>query len=116
MSMLSNPYADNDDVARLYPHVRPGYPRDLVQSLIPDQPSVTIADIGAGTGKLTGLLLALGSQEQRLWAVEPSPSMRAELISQFPQLSASIISGTAEATGLPTHSCDTIFIVKAGTG
>ena len=49
---------------------RPGYPRAAVDGLAAD---ATVLDLGAGTGKLTGVLVeAFG----RVVAVEPAAAMR----------------------------------------
>jgi len=62
-------------VAEDYERWRPGYPEDAVAWLLPPG-AREVADVGAGTGKLTGLLLARGLQ---VTAVEPDPAMLAVL-------------------------------------
>jgi SAM-dependent methyltransferase len=63
-------------VAGEYARWRPGYPDGAVAWLSPRRPA-RVADVGAGTGKLTSLLLAQGLQVE---AVEPDPAMLAVLV------------------------------------
>lgn len=58
-------------------------------------PGRTVVDLGAGTGKLTRLLVPTGA---RVVAVEPSEGMRAELERAVP--AAEVLDGTAEAVPL----------------
>ena len=58
-----------------------------------------VLDLGAGTGKLTAQLAALGAA---VTAVEPDPSMLAELRRQLPSVQAS--GGSAESIPLPDGS------------
>jgi SAM-dependent methyltransferase len=64
-----------------------------------------VLDLGAGTGKLTSGLLALGLE---VVAVEPSPKMRA-LIAP----SADVRAGTAEAIPLEDAAVDAVFVGQA---
>jgi SAM-dependent methyltransferase len=63
-----------------------------------------VLDLGAGTGKLTQVLVALGAH---VTAVEPDESMLAELRRSLPDVSA--ISGSAEAIPLPDASVDAVL-------
>lgn len=90
--------------APLYGCVRPAYPQEAVDAVCGSYATGTIADIGAGTGKLTGLLLERGAQ---VVAVEPSVAMREQLhalLGRIPHLQ--IIAATAEDTTLPDDSVD----------
>src|SRR5262245_22487525 len=58
-------------VAGEYERARPGYPVDAVRWLVGDTPC-RVVDLGAGTGKLTRGLVALGHD---VTAVEPSEEM-----------------------------------------
>ena len=58
-------------VADVYERSRPGYPEDAVRWLVGEEPCAVV-DLGAGTGKLTRTLVALGHQ---VTAVEPLPEM-----------------------------------------
>lgn len=82
-----------------YARLRPAYPRELVDWLVGEPAALPVADVGAGTGKLTGLLLDLGHQ---VIAVDPSHDMLAQLRTAYP--SARVRRGTGEATGLPDES------------
>src|SRR4051794_41106525 len=97
----------NDPRTRFEPHAqayamgRPGYPRalgELVASL-----GREVADVGAGTGLATEMLLACGLD---VIAIEPSPAMRAA--ARVP-----VREGSAEATGLPDGSVDVVFAAQA---
>lgn len=71
------------EVAALYDDVRPGYPDGLLETLTAYHGGVpaSVADLGAGTGKATELLLRLGVP---VIAVEPDPRMAAILAGKFP--------------------------------
>jgi len=95
-----------------YVKYRPGYPRQIV-ALMEQAMGLTsshaIADIGAGTGKLTELLLQHGYEVD---AVEPNDPMREaaeSLLGHYPGFRS--IRGTAEASSLPDQCYD--FIVAA---
>ena len=62
-------------VADAYERSRPEYPEDAVRWLAGDAPA-DVVDLGAGTGKLTRGLVALG---HRVTAVEPLPEMLEQL-------------------------------------
>jgi SAM-dependent methyltransferase len=68
-------------VADEYARWRPGYPNDAVAWLSPPRPA-RVADVGAGTGKLTSFLLTQGL---RVEAVEPDPAMLAVLVRDNPE-------------------------------
>lgn len=71
-------------------------------------PVKRVADIGAGTGKLTQDLENLGLTG---YAVEPNDAMRAEGIKLFDGHSSFAWStGTAEVTGLPENSVDWVLM------
>ena len=53
------PYTAFADVAGAYERGRPGYPSEAVRWLVGDEPR-DVVDLGAGTGKLTRTLVALG--------------------------------------------------------
>jgi SAM-dependent methyltransferase len=97
--------------AAAYAEYRPDYPAELLAwALAPLRGSgrLRVVDIGAGTGKLTGGLLA---QDVDVVAVEPDPAMLAELTSRFPQVDAK--SGTAEDIPLPDSSVHAAFAGQA---
>lgn len=98
-----------------YDRIRPGYPDDAVRWLF-DTPalasrapsSVTVADVGAGTGKYTRTLVSAGFKVQ---AVDPSQDMLDQLTRLLPSVPAT--TGTAEQTGLEPASCDAVTVAQA---
>ncbi|WP_433122152.1 class I SAM-dependent methyltransferase [Arthrobacter koreensis] len=98
-----------------YDRIRPGYPNDAVDWLF-DIPSlagrpaasVSVADIGAGTGKYTAALASAGFAVR---AVDPSADMLAQLSRSLPNVPA--VQGTAEHTGLPDSSLDAVTVAQA---
>ena len=71
-------------------------------------PGRTVLDLGAGTGKLTRLLVPTGA---RVIAVEPLAEMRAKLKEVLPGVEA--VDGTAEELPLPDGSVDVITCAQA---
>ncbi|MHA7262606.1 class I SAM-dependent methyltransferase [Arthrobacter sp. TMN-37] len=90
-----------------YDRVRPSYPEEVLEWLVPPAASAA-ADLGAGTGIFTRLLLARGLT---VTAVDPSADMLSVLASRLP--GAHALNGTAEATGLPEASVDLVTIAQA---
>ena len=80
-------------VAELYDRYRPDPPAALAGPL-GDLAGRRVLDVGAGTGKLTRLLVEGGA---RVSAVEPDDAMRAVLVARAPEVEA--VAATAE--GLP---------------
>jgi ubiquinone/menaquinone biosynthesis C-methylase UbiE len=74
------------------------------------KPDFKIADIGAGTGKLTKMLLEKGLS---VTAVEPNHAMRAEGIKYTDGFDVSWVAGSAEETGLPDGSLDWILMASS---
>lgn len=71
-------------------------------------PITAVADVGAGTGKLTDDLARLGL---RGYAVEPNDAMRAEGVKLFEGRDCFVWSrGVAEETGLPDNSVDWVLM------
>ena len=104
---VRGPYTAFAEVAGAYERGRPGYPDDAVRWLVGDVSS-DVVDLGAGTGKLTRSLVALG---HRVTAVEPLDEMRAELASVLPDARA--LAGSAEAIPLPDSSADVVVSAQA---
>jgi len=67
-----------------------------------------VLDLGAGTGKLTATLVALGAD---VMAVEPDPAMLTELRRALPTVRA--LPGSAEAIPLPDASVDAVLAGNA---
>lgn len=98
--------------ADVYAQARPGYP-DALGAWLRDLGllNARVADIGAGTGLFTRLLLAHGAA---VTAVEPNPDMRAALgegLRGVPGLT--VQAGTSEATGLAGASVGLITAAQA---
>lgn len=76
------------------------------------QNDFTVADVGAGTGKLTEHLLELGF---RGFAVEPNDAMREEGVRLFGDRQEQIqwLKGTAEATSLPDNCANWVFMASS---
>lgn len=97
-----------------YVKYRPSYPKEAIgylYDIVGLRPSSEVADIGAGTGIFSRLLLAQGSN---VTAVEPNQAMREaaeKVLGGEPNFRA--VSGSAEATGLQDHSFDFIVCAQA---
>jgi ubiquinone/menaquinone biosynthesis C-methylase UbiE len=99
--------ASFDRAAGVYERSRPGYPAALVDWLLRDAPEA-VADVGAGTGKLTRLLAA---RVPTVHAVDPSPRMLDQLRAAVP--TADVLVGSAEAIPLPDASVDLVAVAQA---
>jgi len=107
-------HGDFTSLAKAYVN-RPAYSRTVVACLSNHMRShrsaLTFADVGAGTGKLTRMLLDLGLSGH---AVEPNDAMRREGIAycgKGPWLEWA--AGSAEATGLPARSVDWVTMASS---
>jgi SAM-dependent methyltransferase len=93
--------------AEVYERARPSYPPEAVEWLL-EQTGVgagdTIVDLGAGTGKLTRLLVPSGA---RVIAVEPIPEMRGLIDA------AEAVDGTAEDIPLEDGSAALVTVAQA---
>jgi SAM-dependent methyltransferase len=98
--------------AELYDRVRPTYPPQVLPLLFPDlqaeQGWYRVADVGAGTGKLTAVLVAAGLSVD---AIEPDPGMRAVLTARLPGIR--VHAGRGEALPLPDGSVDAVVYGQA---
>jgi ubiquinone/menaquinone biosynthesis C-methylase UbiE len=94
-------------VADAYERARPGYPADAVLWLAGETPR-DVVDLGAGTGKLTRSLTALG---HHVVAVEPLGEMLDRLRAAVPGVTAVV--GTAESMPLPDASADVVTCAQA---
>ena len=97
--------------AERYERSRPGYPPQAIAiaaralGLGPDS---RVADVAAGTGKLTR---AIASAASEVVAIEPSAGMRAVLARAVP--GAQVLAGTAEALPLPAGCVDAVVVGDA---
>jgi len=100
--------------AARYDQARPSYPAAALDLVLAgrvagaEQGARRLLDIGAGTGKLTALLLDRGAE---VVAVEPDPQMLAVLAGRLPQVRA--LPGRAEDIPLPDGSVDAIVAGQA---
>ena len=101
------PHTAFAEVAGAYERGRPGYPEDAVRWLVGDEP-VDVVDLGAGTGKLTRALVALG---HRVTAIEPLPEMLEHLPETAP--GAFAILGSAEVIPLPDAYADVVTCAQS---
>ena len=106
-------HGDFTELAEFYVH-RPGYSGLLlnmlyayVKSTRPPNQDFIVADVGAGTGKLTENLAALGLAG---YAVEPNEAMRKNGINALKDAPFTWLKGTAEATGLPDNCCNWVLM------
>lgn len=97
-----------------YVAYRPKYPAAVVEFMRAElglSAAAAVADVGAGTGILTEMLLGEGCT---VFAVEPNEAMRVaaeERLGRFPNFRS--VDGTAEATTLRPSSVDLITVAQA---
>lgn len=94
-------------VADAYERGRPTYPEEAVRWLVGDE-ARDVVDLGAGTGKLTRVLVSLG---HRVTAIEPLPEMLELLPSTAPGAFAML--GNAEVIPLPDDHADAITCAQS---
>jgi SAM-dependent methyltransferase len=93
--------------AEIYEASRPGYPEAAVDWMVPTG-ARSVLDLGAGTGKLTGALVARGLD---VLAVDPSAEMLAVLARVVP--GARTLVGEAEALPVADGSVDAVTAAQA---
>lgn len=99
--------ASFDQAADTYERARPSYPDEAVDWLLASHPQDAL-DLGAGTGKLTRLLVG---RVGTIHAVDPSPKMLEQLIGVVPEAITAV--GTAEAIPLGNASVDAVLAAQA---
>lgn len=90
-----------------YDRARPTYPSTAVNLLLPEQ-ARRVVDVGAGTGKLTGVLARPGRE---VIAVEPDETMLTRLRERLPGVRA--LAGTGESIPLPDGYADAVTFGQA---
>ncbi len=93
--------------AAIYDSVRPSYPSEAIEWVLPAGVS-TVLDLGAGTGKLTQLLVGHGYD---VVAVDPDPAMLGRLGQTLPNVAT--YQGTAEQIPLDDASVDAVVCAQA---
>lgn len=97
-----------------YVKFRPGYPPQVIDALRTHcslRADSIIADIGSGTGILTGMFLKNGN---RVYGIEPNAEMRAageRFLAEYANFTS--VPGSAEASTLPHASVDFIVAGQA---
>jgi SAM-dependent methyltransferase len=94
-------------VADAYDRARPTYPREAAGWLVGSD-HAHVLELGAGTGKLTEQLLALG---HRVLATDPLPSMLSHLVSRLPRTPAVV--AAAEHIPMRARSVDVVVGAQA---
>lgn len=98
--------------AATYEQGRPEYPAEAVSWMLGpaarDGKPLTVADVGAGTGKLTRALVSLGAQ---VVAIDPDPGMLAQLREAVPGIPT--LEGTAEHLPLADGAVDAVVVGQA---
>ena len=98
--------------AGAYEAGRPDYPREAVDWLLApvreQGRALRVADVGAGTGKLTRTVVEAGAE---VVAIDPDPGMLAVLREHVRGVPT--FAGTAERMPLPDHSLDAVLLGQA---
>ena len=106
-------WLDYDHLTRLLnPDREQLFPRPEILALLNLGEGMTVADIGAGSGYMTGVLATAVGVAGRVAAVDPSPAARehlAERRAEGPFHQVEIRDGTASATTLPDACADRVL-------
>ncbi|HVJ45763.1 MAG TPA: class I SAM-dependent methyltransferase [Luteolibacter sp.] len=111
---MKSPQERFSDRVENYIRHRPGYPPEIVDTLVGKAgltPAASVADIGSGTGISAEMLLKAGYP---VTGVEPNAGMRAaaeRLLAGYAGFRS--VDGSAQATTLPDHSVDLILAAQA---
>ena len=103
----TSPALSFGSVAAAYDRARPPYPRAAAAWAVGVQPT-TVLELGAGTGKLTEVLVSLGHD---VHATDPDEQMLAVLRERLPEVRASL--ATAEDIPAPDASYDVVVAAQA---
>ena len=108
-------HGDFTHLAQNY-HNRPSYDIKLLNRLLDfmkinkSVEEIKVAEIGAGTGKLTNILLKLGFN---VTAVEPNDAMRTEGKKYTADYQINWFKGSGEETGLPSSDFDWVIMASS---
>ncbi|MFL6060613.1 MAG: class I SAM-dependent methyltransferase, partial [Marmoricola sp.] len=94
-------------VADTYDKARPSYPEDAAAWLVGPE-RARVLELGAGTGKLTELMVAAGHD---VLATDPLPEMLVHLATRVPGARTAVAS--AERIPVPTQSVDVVVVAQA---
>lgn len=94
-------------LAEVYDRTRPGYPPDAVEWLTGSGP-LSVVELGAGTGKLTELLVRAGHD---VLATDPDAAMLARLEERVPAARTAV--AAAERIPAPTRSVDVVVCAQS---
>ena len=105
---------DFTELAKSYIN-RPAYSYQIINALLKymeyDKNNFTTADVGAGTGKLTKVLLEMGVNVSH--AVEPNDQMREEGINYTKAFSTKWLKGSGEITSLDNNSVNWLTMASS---
>ncbi|WP_343906655.1 class I SAM-dependent methyltransferase [Nocardioides aquiterrae] len=104
---MTDPSRSFGGVADAYDRGRPTYPREAAVWLVGVQPT-TVLELGAGTGKLTEVLVDLGHD---VHATDPDEQMMERLREKLPDVRTSV--ATAEEIPAPDASYDVVVVAQA---
>jgi ubiquinone/menaquinone biosynthesis C-methylase UbiE len=107
VSLMTDPSRSFGSVVDAYDRARPTYPREAAAWLVGDQPT-TVLELGAGTGKLTAVLVGLGHD---VHATDPDEQMLARLRENLPDVRTSVAG--AEDIPAPDASYDVVVVAQA---
>jgi SAM-dependent methyltransferase len=99
------------EAARAYERGRPDYPAEALDRMVQDLEigrAATVLDLGAGTGKLTRMLVPTGA---RLVALEPVDAMRRAFVEAVPGVA--VLGATAEALPFVDASFDAVVAAQS---
>ena len=104
---MTDPSRSFGGVVDAYHRGRPTYPREAAAWLVGDRPT-TVLELGAGTGKLTEVLVALGHD---VHATDPDEQMMERLREELPDVRTSVAS--AEDIPAPDAAYDVVVVAQA---
>lgn len=105
--LMADPALSFGKVAAMYDRGRPTYPREAVSWLIGEEPT-SVLELGAGTGKLTEVLVSMGHD---VFATDPDEAMLDVLSAKLPDVRATV--GSAEQIPAPDGSYDVVVAAQA---